>query len=279
MEPRDTVDTFDGKTAVITGGGGLLGRGMALAFAREGMHVVVADLDEARARATADGVEALGARAIAVQTDVTDRASVAALADRAFGEFGAVHLLCNNAGTAVLKRFEDLVYDDWDRVLAVQLGGVLNGVQSFLPRLIEQGGDRHIVNTSSMSGVGRADLRVFNAPYVTAKFAVVGLTEVMAPALAEHGIGVSVLCPGYTVPDPAGVTTFPMPSAAWYEHNLLDADAVAREVLHGIREERLYIFPHRAGLREVEGRHERLREGFAQAARTSPLEDDARGEG
>jgi NAD(P)-dependent dehydrogenase (short-subunit alcohol dehydrogenase family) len=266
------MDTFDGKIAVITGGGGLLGRGMALAFAGEGMNVVVADLDEDRARATADEVEALGVRALAVRTDVTDRASFAALADHAYAEFGAVHILCNNAGTAVLKRFEDLNFDDWDRVLAVQLGGVVNGVQAFLPRLIEQGGQRHIVNTSSMSGVGRADLRVFNAPYVTAKFAVVGLTEVMAPALAEHGIGVSVLCPGYTVPDPAAVTTFPMPSAAWYEHNLLGTDAVAQEVLHGIREGRLHIFPHRAGLGEVVGRHERLLEGFEQAARTSPPE-------
>jgi NAD(P)-dependent dehydrogenase (short-subunit alcohol dehydrogenase family) len=267
------VNAFEGKTAVITGGGGLLGRGMALAFAREGMSVVVADLDEGRARATAKEVEALGVRAIAVRTDVTDRASFAELADRAYAEFGAVHVLCNNAGTAVLKRFEDLTYDDWDRVLAVQFGGVLNGVQTFLPRLIAQGGERHVVNTSSMSGVGRADLRTFNAPYVTAKFAVVGLTEVMAPALAEHGIGVSVLCPGYTVPDPAAVTTFPMPSAAWYEHNLLGTDAVAQEVVHGIREERLYIFPHRAGLGEVVGRHERILEGFAQAALTSPLED------
>jgi NAD(P)-dependent dehydrogenase (short-subunit alcohol dehydrogenase family) len=243
---------------------------MATAFAREGMNVVVADIDEDKAGATADAVTALGTRAIAVRTDVTDRASFAALADRAYEELGAVHLLCNNAGLAVLKKFEDLTFDDWDRVLAVQFGGVLNGVTTFLPRLLAQGGERHIVNTSSMSGVGRADLRSLNAPYVTAKFAVVGLTEVMAPPLAEHGIGVSVLCPGYTVADPDAVASFAMPSAAWYEHNLLRPDDVAAEVVHGIREERLYIFPHRAGRGEVEGRHAVLVEGFDQAARTSP---------
>jgi len=269
------VDDFTDKVAVITGGGGLLGTGMARAFAEVGMDVVVADLDEARADATADAVRERGRRAIAVRTDVSDRRSVDALADRAYAEFGAVNVLCNNAGIAVLKRFEDLTTDDWDRVLGVQFLGVLHSVQAFVPRLIEQGGDRHIVNMSSMSGIGRADLRVLNAPYVTAKFAVVGLSEVMAPALAEHGIAVSVVCPGYTVPDPAAVTTFAMPSAAWYEHNLLGADAVAHEVLHGIRQERLYIFPHRLGRSEVEGRHARILEGFDQAEHTAPPVDNA----
>jgi NAD(P)-dependent dehydrogenase (short-subunit alcohol dehydrogenase family) len=267
------VKDFEGRTAVITGGGGLLGRGMAAAFAREGMNVVVADLNEENARATADSVNAIGTRGVAVRTDVTDRASMDALAARAYDEFGAVHVVCNNAGAAVLKPFVDLTAADWDLVMGVQFNGVLNGILSFLPRLVEQGGDRHIVNTSSMSGVGRADLRSLNAPYVTAKFAVVGLTEVMAPSLAEHGIGVSVLCPGLTVADPEAVRAagvFPIPSAQWYEHNMLPTEAVADEVVHGIREERLYIFPHRAGRGEVEGRHERLLEGFEQAARTSP---------
>ena len=82
-----------------------------------------------------------------------------------------------------------------------------------------------------------------------------------------------MLCPGYTVPDPLKAT-FAMPSAAWYEHNLLTADQVAREVVHGIREDRLHIFPHRAGRSEIERRHQRLMEGFDQAARTSPPLDE-----
>jgi NAD(P)-dependent dehydrogenase (short-subunit alcohol dehydrogenase family) len=265
-----TVQDLEGCCAVVTGGGGLLGRGLATAFAREGMNVVVADLNQESAEATVAAVLALGTRALAVRTDVTNPDSVEDLADSAYREFGAVHVLCNNAGAAVLKPFVELTRADWDRVISVQWGGVLNGILAFLPRLLAQGGDRHIVNTSSMSGVGRADLRVLNAPYVTAKFAVVGLTEVMAPALAEHGIGVSVLCPGFTVADPSKTTQFAMPSAAWYEHNLLTPEPVAREVVHAIREGRLYIFPHRAGRREVEERHECLLEGFDQAARTSP---------
>jgi NAD(P)-dependent dehydrogenase (short-subunit alcohol dehydrogenase family) len=226
---------------------------LAVAFAQEGMNVMVADLDMDAAAATAAAVEAVGTRGLAVRTDVTDPASMEALAERSYRELGAGHVLCNNAGVAVLKDFVELTRSDWDRVLGVQWGGVLNGVLAFLPRLLEQGGDRHIVNTSSMSGVGRADLRVLNAPYVTAKFAVVGLSEVMAPSLAEHGIGVSVLCPGFTVPEPSKVTSFAMPSAAWYEHNLLTAEPVGREVVDAIREGRLYVFPHRAGRSEVEG--------------------------
>ena len=266
---------FAGRCAVVTGGGGLLGRGLASAFAREGMNVVVADIDAQAAAATASIVESLGTRASVARTDVTDPRSMEALVEQAYGEFGAVHILCNNAGAAILKPFVELTRSDWDRVLSVQWGGVLNGVLAFLPRLLEQGGDRHIVNTSSMSGVGRADLRLLNAPYVTAKFAVVGMTEVMAPALSEHGIGVSVLCPGYTVADPAGVASFAMPSAAWYEQNLMTAEPVAAEVLHAIREGRLYIFPHRAGRLEVQGRHDRLMEGFDEAELTSPPLDSA----
>jgi NAD(P)-dependent dehydrogenase (short-subunit alcohol dehydrogenase family) len=105
--------------------------------------------------------------------------------------------------------------------------------------------------------------------------AVVGLTEVMAPAMEPHGIGVSVLCPGMTVKDPAAMRDGPwaMWSAAWYEHNLLDAQQVAAEVLHGVRERRLYIFSHRAGRKEVEDRQARLLEGFDQAEATSPPVD------
>jgi short-subunit dehydrogenase len=119
-----------------------------------------------------------------------------------------------------------------------------------------------------MSGVGRADLRVLNAPYVTSKFAVVGLTETMAPALRDRGIGASVLCPGLTVVDPSGPVQFKMPSGRWYEHNLLGPDDVAEEVLRGVADGRVHIFPHEAGLSEVLGRHDLLIESFRRAGIT-----------
>ena len=258
--------------AVITGGGGLLGRGMAEAFAREGMDIVLADIDETKLAATAATVRALGNEVLTEIVDVSEPEAMDRLAEASYARFGRVNRLCLNAGLAILKPFEALTREDWDRVMGVQFGGVLNGVMSFLPRLIEQGGDRHVIVTSSMSGVGRADLRSLNAPYVVAKFAAVGLVEVMAPSLAPHGIGVSVLCPGMTVADPQAPRegVWKMPSAAWYQDNLLDADQVAAEVIAGVKEGRLYIFPHRAGREEVVGRHERLMRGFDQAERTSP---------
>jgi NAD(P)-dependent dehydrogenase (short-subunit alcohol dehydrogenase family) len=263
---------LDSGCVVVTGGGGLLGRGLALAFARRGASVVVADINRTTAEAVAAEVTTLpGARGLAVTADVTDRASMDALAAAAADAFGAVRVLCNNAGTAIVKPFAELTAQDWRRVLDIQLWGVLNGTYAFLPRLIAQPERSHIVNTSSMSGVGRADLRAGNAPYVAAKFAVTGLSEVMRPALAEHDIGVSVLCPGFTRADPASsITSFPLPSADWYRDNLLSPDQVAEETITGILEDRSHIFPHRAGRQEVTDRHRLLLRAFDQAGRTSP---------
>jgi NAD(P)-dependent dehydrogenase (short-subunit alcohol dehydrogenase family) len=273
-EPREAKKlmlSLEQGCVVITGGGGLIGRGLALAFAKRGACVVVADVNPEAAQAVAAEAAAVpGARALAVTADVTDRASMDALADAAYGAFGAVRVLCNNAGVSVLRPFPELTVADWQRVLDIQLWGVLNGTYAFLPRLISDPERSHIVNTSSMSGVGRADLRLSNAPYVTAKFAVAGLSELMRPALAEYNIGVSVLCPGFTRADPANVTSFPMPSADWYRDNLLTPGQVAEETLAGIMADRLHIFPHRAGRQEVMDRHELLLRGFDAASQTSP---------
>jgi NAD(P)-dependent dehydrogenase (short-subunit alcohol dehydrogenase family) len=266
------VRDFTGLVVVVTGAGGLLGRGMAGAFAGVGAHVIAADLDFAAAEACADLARARGVEALAVRTDVTSCDSVDELASTAFAWRGAVHVLCNNAGRTILKPFRDQTAQDWDAVLGVQFHGVLNSILSFMPRLIPQTDDSHIVNVASMSGVGLASMREINAPYVTAKHAVVGLSEVMAPSLALDGIGVSVLCPGWTVADPTGEVPFRTPSARHYQHNVLGTEDVAQEVLHGIRESRLHIFPHRAGRREVEARHQLLMHGFDQAERTSPPE-------
>jgi NAD(P)-dependent dehydrogenase (short-subunit alcohol dehydrogenase family) len=256
-----------GKCAVITGGGGLLGRGMALAFAREGMDVVLADLRLEAAEAVAEAVRATGRRAKALAVDVSDAEAMEAMADAAFAAFGDVHLLCNNAGGALIKPYEDLTKADWDRVLGSNLMGVINGNLAFVKRFIAAGGERHIVNTASMSGVGLASLRQSNAIYVTSKFAVVGMTEAMAPALEKYGIGVSVLCPGMTVADPAAPLEHRMPSSAWYgdRDNVLGPAAVADEVVRGVREKRLHIFPHHAGRAEVEARQTLLLRGFDQA--------------
>lgn len=271
------ITQFEGGCAVITGGSGLLGDAMARAFAREGMDVVVADINaEAMARTVA-AVEALGRSAIAVHTDVSRPEQMDALADAAWERFGKVNLLCLNAGVARLKPVLEMDRADWDAVLGPQFHGVMNGIHSFLKRMAAQEGERHIVVTSSMSGVGRADWRSLNAPYVTAKFAVAGLVEVLGPPLAEAGMGISVLCPGMSVADPEAMRgrEWPMASAAFYADNLLSAGQVADEVVHGVREGRLHIFPHRKGRDEVLARHALLMKGFDQAERTSPPIDGA----
>jgi NAD(P)-dependent dehydrogenase (short-subunit alcohol dehydrogenase family) len=262
-----------GGTAVITGGGGLLGRGMATTFAGKGMNVVVADLRLEAAEAVAEAVRACGAEALAVETQVADRASMAALAERAYGAFGQVNLLCNNAGGQHLSAFLELTPFIWDKVLGGNLYGVIHGVEAFLPRMIAQGGApgaRHIVNTASTSGVGLADMRAQGIPYVTAKFAVVGFTEGVRPIAAEHGIGMSVLCPGMTVAEPDKPMEHKMKASEWYQDNLLGPLDVAREVVCAVDENRMHIFPHRASRGEVDERHRRLLESFEQAARTSP---------
>jgi len=177
------------KVAVVTGAGSGIGEGIARAAVAAGMNVVVADID----RANAERVAAeLGERAVAVAVDVSSLASVEALRDATLAHYGAVHLLCNNAGVWVGALMQEADIEDWKFLIDVNLYGVINGVKAFLPLLIEQG-EGHIVNTASMGGL------ISGPPeglYTTTKFAVMGLSEALLLEVANQGVGVSVLCPG-----------------------------------------------------------------------------------
>ena len=162
----------------MTGGGSGIGRGICLAAAEHGMRVVVADVEGDAAEETAALAKEQGAQSLAVPTDVTDRASVDALAEATYREFGAAHLLCNNAGVLVSGPIEQMTAQDLDWMLAVNLHGVLNGVQAFLPRMREQADEKQIVNTASMSGLVAGRGGGFLGGYVASKFAVVGMTGV-----------------------------------------------------------------------------------------------------
>jgi len=186
---------LEGAVAVITGGGSGIGRGMALAFADAGMRVAVADVDEAAALAVRDELSSGGASASAFATDVADRASLEDLAAGVYAEHGAVHLLCNNAGVTTLGPMESLTDHDWRWVLSVNLDGVINGLQAFLPRMFAQPGEKHVVNTASIAGIGPFPEL---APYVASKYAVVGISETLRLEGAGRGLGCSVLCPGNT---------------------------------------------------------------------------------
>ena len=189
------MDDFDGRVAVITGAASGIGRGLARHAAREGMSVVLADVEEAARDEAVTEAAGLGAEALGVRTDVSREADVRALADAAYGRFGAVHLLCNNAGVFQAGLVWQRTAADWDWVLGVNLFGILHGIRAFVPRLLEQGGDAHIVNTASMAGLISV---AYSGPYVVSKFAAAALTECLAHDLRaqESSISVSCLVPG-----------------------------------------------------------------------------------
>jgi len=266
-----TVDSFKGRVGVVTGGGSGIGRALAEALAREGARVVVADLDEAGMADVVGPIRTRGGEALAVRTDVTDLASVQALAERAFGAFGRVHVLCNNAGVALWGGLETATHRDWQWVLGVNLWGVIHGLEAFLPRMIAQKEPGHIVNTASMAGlVATRGLGIYN----TSKYAVVGLSETLAKDLKPYNIGVSVLCPmGVSTNIRASERNRPahlkndQPSQAEPVELMgryLAPDTVAEMVLGAIRRNELYVITHDEGLEPLRSRFERMERTIRQ---------------
>ena len=252
------MEEVAGRTAFVTGGASGIGLGMAEAFAAAGMNVVIADLRTDHVETAIERLAGSGRRECvhAIELDVTDRAALARAADEAERVFGNVHVLCSNAGMGILGPVTAARYDDWDWGLGVLLGGVVNGVQTFLPRMLTNGEGGHIVNTSSMAGV----LPIPGAAiYITAKAAVIGLSEALRSELAADGIGVSAFCPGPVQTNireggrsrperysDSGYTTLEREleerpnSPTW-----MSAQECGERVLAGIRRDDLYIFTHR----------------------------------
>jgi NAD(P)-dependent dehydrogenase (short-subunit alcohol dehydrogenase family) len=179
-----------GKVAVVTGGASGIGKGIARRLKAEGMQLVIADVEQAPLDAAASELGALG-----VRTDVADYDSVEALASEVERRFGAVHLVCNNAGVGSIARIADMQLSDWRWIIGVNLMGVIHGVKAFLPHLKANPDGGHIVNTASMSGL-RAMATL--GGYTVTKYGVVALSETLALELEQDGakVGVTVLCPG-----------------------------------------------------------------------------------
>jgi NAD(P)-dependent dehydrogenase (short-subunit alcohol dehydrogenase family) len=255
------VRNFAGKAAFVTGGASGIGLGMTRALLGEGMRVVVGDLnaeylESARA-------ELSGSDVTFIHVDVTDRGSVAKAAEQTVAAVGAVHVLCNNAGIAGGGAVADPGFADWDRAMAVNLGGVVNVTKTFVPLIREHRSGGHVVTTSSIAGI--LALPHEGGAYSTAKFAVRGLSESLRLSLAPEGIGVSVLCPGLTrtriqdaAPPRQDADAKPMAGAGDPEalfntmEGAMDPIEVGRAVVRGIRENAAYILSHGEFRDEVE---------------------------
>jgi len=190
------MKTFQGKVAVVTGAASGIGRALAERCAKEGMKVVLADIEEQALLQVSQELATQGAQTLALPTDVSQAGEVETLARKAFETYSAVHLLFNNAGVGAGKTAWESTLADWEWVLGVNLYGVVHGIRSFVPRMLESGAEGYIVNTSSMAGLTTSPgLSVYTA----SKHAVVSLTETLYHELTLQGasIGVSVLCPGF----------------------------------------------------------------------------------
>ncbi len=258
---------FKGKVAVVTGAASGIGKCLALEFARRGCSVVLADIERASLEFAEREVQAAGAATLSYRVDVANRNEVRAMADAAFDKFGAVHVLCNNAGVAVGGPLESARYEDWQWLIAVNLWGVIHGLDAFLPRMIAQQSGGHIVNTASMAGlIASRGLGIYN----TTKYAVVGLSETLAKDLRDHGIGVSVLCPmGVTtrITDsernrPAGQQRLAARGSPQLLGNYLQPEEVARRVLTVMEADELYVLTHPESEEFVERRFQRIRKAY-----------------
>ena len=187
---------FRGKVAVITGAASGIGRGLAERCAEEGMKVVLADVEEEALSLTDADLKAGGASTLAVVTDVSKADDVEALAQKTLDAFGAVHLLCNNAGVGAGFSIWESTLADWQWVIGVNLWGVIHGVHTFVPIMLKQGTECHVVNTASMAGLASGPSQGI---YKVTKHGVVSLSETLFHELAMVGanVGVSVLCPGF----------------------------------------------------------------------------------
>ncbi|HXM00308.1 MAG TPA: SDR family NAD(P)-dependent oxidoreductase [Rhizomicrobium sp.] len=275
---------FRGKTAFITGGASGIGLGMARAFGRAGMNVVLADIDDNVAKAAVEQLASEQVKAVPVHCDVSDRGGVREAALEAVAAFGKIHIVCNNAGVAVGGPIGTVKERDWDWILDVNLKGVIYGVETFVPLIRSHGEGGHIVNTASMAGmIAPAGME----PYTATKFAVVAMSEGWAGQLAGLDIGVSVLCPGFVKTrihesgrarqdkyggkgDVDALGQGGSEAAAMVLAGI-DPDVVGVRVIEAIKAGELYIFTHPQMREFVQMRFAGIMAGFDAAANSEAL--------
>jgi NAD(P)-dependent dehydrogenase (short-subunit alcohol dehydrogenase family) len=274
MRPRSqplvkyaAVERLRDRVAVVTGAASGIGLAMVERFAAEGMKVVMADVEAAALDQAAAAVRSKAPAVLAVRVDVSSAEDVERLAYETYAEFGAAHVVCNNAGVAVLGAAHEHSLADWQWVMGVNLWGVIHGVRAFVPRMLAGGDEGHIVNTASIAGLSTS---AFMAVYDVTKHGVVALSEAMFKELEATGapIGVSVVCPGLINTNimrssrnrPAELSDEGKagPMAQAFGQGLADRltngyppSEVADQVVRGIREKRFYVVPAQPEVREA----------------------------
>ena len=241
-----------GKVAVVTGGASGIGRGIGRALAARGVDVVVADVDAQRAAEVAAELARAGVRTLGVACDVTERAAVEALAERAWSAFGRVDVLCNNAGVGTLAAITETPLRDAEWLFAVNVWGVIHGCQVFVPRFVAAGRPAHVLNTGSEHSVGIPFPGM--GIYTATKHAVLALSDVLRRELEPQGIGVSILCPGVvrtqiwnagrSRPDRFGGRQESPAEFASFLESGMDPDEVGRIAVDGIAAGDFFIMSH-----------------------------------
>ncbi len=276
------MQDLNGKVAFVTGGASGIGYSMAEAFGREGMAVMLADIEAEALERAVTSLREKQIRAEGVVADVASRASIKAAAEAAVAAFGKVHVVCNNAGVGAGGPFGSVQPRDWDWVIDVNLKGVIYGMEVFEPLIAAHGEGGHFVNTASLAGmVSPPGME----PYCATKFAVVAMSEGWSAQLAPKNIGVSVLCPGFVKTrinesrrnrqdayGPDERTPPPADAPASRVLTGIPVEPVGRRVVEAVKANELYIFTHPGSKAGVAARFERILAAFDVAAESPALE-------
>jgi NAD(P)-dependent dehydrogenase (short-subunit alcohol dehydrogenase family) len=264
------MKNLPGKTAFVTGGASGIGLGIAKALLGAGMNVVIADIRDDHLRAAAEELGSC-ARVLALKLDVTNRSEFAHAADAAEARFHKIHILCNNAGVAVVGPISLATYADWDWVMGVNLGGIINGIVTILPRIQKHGEGGHIVNTASMSGLMPHPGATI---YGTSKGAAVAMIESMRAELEPEGIICSAFCPGAVqsnIAEAGKTRPVALADTGYAEadrrrqqgksffHLYQTKEQVGDRVLQGILNDELYIMTHSEFRQGIEDRTQAMR--------------------
>ena len=269
------MKVLTGKTAVVTGAASGIGAATAVAFAKEGMNVVIADVQEEYLKIVANQIKNLGVECISFRTDVSDSRQIEKLAEAALSKFHSVDVLFNNAGVLHVASILEHSENDWQWVLGVNLFGVINCVRIFAPIMKSQNTEAHIVNTASIGGFTTGPGL---AAYKTSKHAVIAFSEVLEAELTDTPIGISVLCPGWTN---TGIMQSDTARPERYNDSITenrnmheatrniqrgiksakrgaDSDVIAKCVLKGIMNDEFFIIPDRSFHEKFQDRVSRI---------------------